>query len=453
MKSLSARLLVLTIFFVMMAEVLIFVPSVARFRHTYLSERLEAAHLAILVLDAAPDGMVSQDMSAELLHFIGAQSVAVERGDSKLSLMLDMPPPIDVTVALDEEGLVAMIGEALAALTRDEARMVRLIAASPRDPSIGMELVLSDGNLNAEVQAFAGRIFLLSVTISVLTAFMVFLVLRTQLVRPLKRLSRNMVRFRAHPEDQSLVIRPSGRADEVGVAERELAVMQNAIRDALTQRKHLAALGTAVAKISHDLRGILSSALIVSDRLESSEDPEVRRIAPGILDAIDRAVQFCERSLKYVGTDRPVMELGSVGVAAVIEEAGFGIPNGAQLKNDVESSVTVHADRTQLFRIFKNLIRNAAESGAGEIAVEARNGGTGIEILVSDNGPGMPPRAEENLFKPFEGSGKAGGTGLGLSISRELARAHGGDLSLVRTGPDGTVFCLSLPVEPRSEAA
>jgi len=208
-----------------------------------------------------------------------------------------------------------------------------------------------------------------------------------------------------------------------------------------------------VAKINHDLRGILSSALLVSDRLESSDDPEVRRIAPGILDALDRAVQFCERSLKYVGTDRPQMDLCDVTVRATIDEAGFGIPNGAVLKNNVSRSITVHADKTQLFRIFKNLIRNAAEAGASEISVEAESCPEGLELLISDDGPGMPPRAEENLFKPFEGSGRAGGTGLGLSISRELARAHGGDLSLLNTGPDGTVFRLSLPTEARSDAA
>ena len=70
MKSLSARLLVMTIGFVMLAEVLIFAPSVANFRQTWLNEKLGAAHLAVLTLDAAPDGMVSEKMEMELLRHV-----------------------------------------------------------------------------------------------------------------------------------------------------------------------------------------------------------------------------------------------------------------------------------------------------------------------------------------------------------------------------------------------
>jgi len=418
MKSLSARLLLLTVFFVMLAEVLIFVPSVARFRETYLRDRLETAHLAILVLDATPDGMVSEALTRELLGFIGAHSVAARRGDSRLSLMIDAPPAIDGVVEPMEEGPLTMIGEALKALVQDRPRIIRVIGPSPRNSAVELELVISDSVLCAQIRAFALRIFFLSLAISVLTALMVFLVLRRQLVRPLKRLIRNMVRFRSHPEDQSLVIQPSGRRDEVGVAERELAAMQTTIRDALTQRKHLAALGTAVAKINHDLRGILSSALVVSDRLETSDDPEVRRIAPGILDAIDRAVALCTRTLNYVGHDTPPLEMGEVGLADLVAEAGFGLPNGANLALDLPDGLTAYGDRAQLFRVFNNILRNAAEAGASTITVTGQAQAACVDIHVSDNGPGLPPRALENLFLPFEGSAKAGGTGLGLSIAR-----------------------------------
>lgn len=445
MTSLSARLLLLTVIFVMLAEVLIFVPSVARFRATYLTDRMEVAHLAILVLEATPDGMVSEEMSQELLDFVGGYSIAARRNDSKLSLMLETPPQVDVTVLPAQEGPLTMIVEALVALTQDKNQVIRVVGPSPKDPTVVLELVMDDRPLCDAIQAFAYRILLLSLVISILTAIMVFLVLRRQMVRPLKRLTRNMVNFRSHPEDQSLVIRPSRRRDELGVAERELAAMQKTIREALTQRKHLAALGTAVAKINHDLRGILSSALIVSDRLETSEDPEVRRIAPGILDAIDRAVALCGRTLTYVGHENPVLDLQEIALAAAIDEASFGLPNGAGVVNSVDAAAIVCADRAQLFRIFNNLLRNAAEAGANEITVSSRCAGIGTEILIEDNGPGLPPRAVENLFKPFEGSAKAGGTGLGLSIARELARGHGGDLVLQKSDSKGTTFLLSLP--------
>lgn len=445
MTSLSARLLLLTVVFVMLAEVLIFVPSVARFRATYLNDRMEAAHLAMLVLDATPDGMVSEEMSEELLTYVGAYSVAARKGDLKLSLMMEMPPPVDATVRPAEEGMVDMIVRAIAALAADRNAVMRVVGPSPKDPSVELDILMDYAPLCEAVQSFAVRIFWLSLAISLLTALMVFLVLRRQLVRPLKRLIRHMVRFRAQPEDRSRVIRPSGRRDEVGIAERELAAMQTAVRDALTQRRHLAALGTAVAKINHDLRGILSSALIVSDRLETSEDPEVRRIAPGLLDAIDRAVDMCSRTLSYVGHDVPTMDLAPVPLRDVVADAAFGLQNGTRVRNSVDRGLTIHADRTQVFRIFNNLFRNAAEAGAHDVAVEATASDVGIAIRVSDDGPGLPPRAQENLFQPFEGSGKAGGTGLGLSIARELARGHGGDLVLVETGAEGTCFEITLP--------
>lgn len=445
MKSLSARLLGLTVVFVMLAEVLIFVPSVARYRATFLHDRMEAAHLAVLVLEAAPDGMVSEQVTDEILNFTGAYSIAAKRADSKLSLMRQMPPAIAETFDLDAEGPIAMIVEALASLTRDGNRIIRVVGRSPKDPGVRIELVIDEQSLCESVRAFALRIFLLSLAISVLTAFMVFLVLRRQLVGPLKRITRHMVRFRAQPEDQSRVIRPSGRQDEVGIAERELAAMQTAIREALAQRRHLAALGTAVAKINHDLRGILSSALIVSDRLETSDDPEVRRVAPGLLDAIDRAVALCGRTLNYVGHDTPVLDLSDVALRDVIDEAGFGLPNGARVVNDVADGLVAKADREQVFRIFNNLLRNAGQAGATEIRVTARRRDGMVAVEVADDGPGLPPRALDNLFKPFEGSARAGGSGLGLSIARELATGHGGDLTLESSDAKGTVFLLTLP--------
>jgi signal transduction histidine kinase len=446
MKSLSARLLGLTVVFVMIAEVLIFVPSVARYRATFLTDRMEAAHLAVLVLEAAPDGMVSDEVTNEILDFTDAYSIASRRADLSLSLMREMPPPVDDSFDLRAEGPFIMIAEALTALTREEDRVIRVIGESPKDPGVVLELVMDEAPLVESVRGFAVRIFWLSLAISGLTAIMVFLVLRRQLVGPLKRITRHMVRFRAEPEDQSRVIKPSGRRDEVGIAERELAAMQTAIREALTQRRHLAALGTAVAKINHDLRGILSSALIVSDRLETSDDPEVRRVAPGLLDAIDRAVALCGRTLNYVGHDTPVLDLRDVVVRDVVGEAGFGLPNDARVVNDVAGGLRARADREQLFRVFNNLMRNAGEAGASTIRVTAERRGDGmVAIRVDDDGPGLPPRARENLFKPFEGSARAGGTGLGLSIARELAAGHGGDLVLESSDARGTVFVLTLP--------
>ena len=86
LKSLSARLLILTVFFVMLSEVLIFVPSVARFRMTYLENRLAAGHIATLALEASPSGNLDRELTDRLLAQVGAQTIALYRGDGSALL-------------------------------------------------------------------------------------------------------------------------------------------------------------------------------------------------------------------------------------------------------------------------------------------------------------------------------------------------------------------------------
>jgi signal transduction histidine kinase len=289
----------------------------------------------------------------------------------------------------------------------------------------------------------------LSLVISLITATLVYLSLQWLLVRPMRRITESITAFRDDPEIVTQIIAPSNRRDEIGVAQRELANMQGVLRAALRQKDRLAALGTGVAKISHDLRGILASALLVSDRLEDSDDPEVRRVTPTLIAAIDRAVALCGDTLDYVRHDQLVMKRSRFPLADLIADVGMAASlserEALTVDNRAPPGLAVTADRDQLFRVLNNLTGNAAEAGASQVVIGARETGRGIEISVADDGPGIPKRALERLFRPFEGSVRAGGTGLGLPIARELMRNHGGELSLVRSGETGTEFCLHLP--------
>jgi len=300
MHSLSARLLVLTISFVMLAEVLIFGPSVARFRVAWMEEKLGAAHLAVLALEATPDGMVGEMLRDRLLDHVGAIAIFVRRGPSRLVLTRDMPPSVDATVDLMHAGWPTLIGEAFAAIGRTENRVLRIMGHSPKDPNVIIQVLVNERDLHVALVDFAWRIFWLSAIISLITAALVYFALQWLLVRPMRRITANIVEFRDDPEDARRSIRASDRSDEIGIAERELADMQEDLRGALRQQSHLAALGTAVAKVNHDLRGILSSALLVSDRLETSADPDVKRITPRLVTAIERAVALCAETLNYV---------------------------------------------------------------------------------------------------------------------------------------------------------
>mgnify|MGYP002713086707 CR=1 FL=1 len=450
-RSLSARLLILTIAFVMLAEVLIFAPSVANFRVTWINEKLGAGHLAILALDATPDGMVSEKLEMELLHQADAYSIAVQRVGAKLALINDMPPTVDASYDIRDTNAFMLIMDAFSTLFQVQDRKIRVVGRSPKDPTTVVDLIIDEAPLRDAMTAFAWRIFLLSLGISIFTASLVYLALQWFLVRPMRRMTRNMVRFAENPEDESRIIMPSRRRDEIGRAQQELADLQRGLHSILAQKEHLAALGTAVAKINHDLKGILSTALVVSDRLEQSEDPEVKRITPTLISSIDRAVALCTQTLDYVGTGTPPIRYQHFELGPVLEEVRQTLPNGAILSCEGLDRLELDADRDQVYRIFSNLARNAAEAGAETITLvtspdhaPARDNNA-IWIDVKDNGPGLPPRAQANLFKPFKGSARSGGTGLGLAIARELIRAHGGDIEMLETGATGTTFRLCLP--------
>jgi signal transduction histidine kinase len=405
----------------------------------------------MLAFDAAPDRAVGEMLKAELLSQVGAHNVLVRRGGARLVLDGAAPTHIDATFMLADQEPWEIIFDALDAYFQTGNRVIRVLSPSAADPSIEIELVLDEAPMRRDMLSFGWRIFLLSVVISLFTASLVYLSLHWMLVRPMRRITESMTAFSEKPEDVRRIIRPSGRADEIGTAERQLAAMQGGLRAALTQKAHLAALGTAVAKINHDLRGALSSALLVSDRLEESDDPEVRKLAPTVITSIERAVALCSQTLDYAGGDAKVVKRQRFPLYPLVAEVKAMLEaaedSAVTLENHTLDAFYVDGDRDQIFRILHNLCRNAAEATATRIIVTAGTVPNCVEVDIRDNGPGLPPRAREKLFQPFEGSARAGGTGLGLAIARELAEGHGGGLELVSTDTDGTLFRLSLPLD------
>ncbi len=449
--GLSVRLLLLTVAFVMLAEVLIFAPSIGRFRLVYLQEHLADAHLAILALDATPDQMVSQELERELLSHAQAYMVALSRpGGGKLMLMIEKPDEIGATYDLRRAGFFGLIRDAAMTLLSDGSRVLRVIGPSPKDAEVLVEVVLDEAPLRAEMLGYSERILALSLVISLFTAALVYLSLHLLMVRPMQRVTESMVAFREDPEDESHVIQPSSRSDEMGLVQRELASMQEGLRGALQQKTRLAGLGTAVTKINHDLKNILATALMLSDRLQQSEDPEVRRVTPKLMGAIDRAVKLCQQTLTFTREGPVHLERSRFRLRELVDDVGESLPaqvNGkAVWQNDLADDLEVTADREQMFRVLANLGQNAIEAGAHSVGVSARRDDGRLLIEVADDGPGLAPRARERLFQPFAGTARPGGTGLGLAIARELMRAHGGEIRLERSTGAGSVFCLVLPL-------
>ncbi|WP_293948813.1 sensor histidine kinase [Sneathiella sp.] len=451
-RSLSARLLVLTLLFVMLAEILIFVPSIAFFRLNYLEKKVDFAHLATLSLLASPDNMVSEELREELLFRVGARSVVLHGANTRLLILREnMPYIIDAEYNLAEDNPFGLIEDAFASLIRGPGRIIRILSPIENEPNSQLEVVIDEAPLIREMYKYAWNIFWVSLLISTLTAILVYFALHWLMVRPMRRLSESMISFRRAPEDVRTAFLPSGRSDEIGIAERELEIMQTRLRAALKQKQHLVALGTAVTKISHDLRNILSTSQIVSDSLARIEDPKVQKIVPRLMTSIDRAIDLCTQTLKFGRADEREPRKERFLLEPLVNEvkASVGLRESESIdwRNRIPSGMMLNADREQFYRILLNLSRNAVQAmeGKGTLEIHALRAGSRTLIRIMDTGPGLPEKAKAHLFEPFSGSARAGGTGLGLSIVRELVIAHGGEITLERTGPSGTIFCIDLP--------
>jgi signal transduction histidine kinase len=415
-RSLSARVLVLTILFVMLSEVAIFIPSVSRFRVSYLEQRLSDGYLATLALAASPNGKVDEPLNKLLLTNVGAHAVMLHRTNGMI-FMLDSPeaPKPDATIDTTRGNVWTWSERAFETLFRKQDRILRVVGPAMHEPGATVEVLIDEAPLRQAMWAFGERVIELSIAISLITAVLVYISLQWMLARPMRRFTASMMRFRDDPEDASRRIVPSGRRDEIGVAEEELATLQETVRQALAQRGRLAALGTAVTKINHDLRSILATARLVSDGLADSPAPEVRRVAPRLFEAIDRAVALCTRTLDFSREGAPPFAPTSFPLRSLLEEITPVIANANEeprIGIDVPAALMVRADRDQLYRVLFNLVQNAVEAGAQHVRLTAHASDGDTTIEIADDGPGLPPRARDNLFRPFFGSARAGGTGL-----------------------------------------
>jgi signal transduction histidine kinase len=458
LTGMSGRLLALTVCFVMLAEVLVYLPSVARFRKIYLEDQIAKAHLAALALEASPNKAVDDPLAMDLLVHAGAHAIVLKSPHRRMLMLGDrVPSSVDATFDLGRQTFVDWIGQALATLMQRQNRILRVIAPSPRDPGV-IEVLLDETPLRRAMYAYSGRILTLSIIISLIAAALVYWVLQWWMVRPMARLTDSMMRFSANPEDEGTTVVPSGRSDEIGIAERELAAMQREVRGALRQKTRLAAVGSAVAKIHHDLRNMLATAVLASDRLAGIDDPEVQRLVPRLYEAIDRAVTLTSRTLDFLREEAPPLRESVFGVRDLLADVERSIrtPDGAPPLLAADGSALdseIAGDRDQLFRVFTNLALNAAQAGATTMHIDAERVDSRVVIDVRDDGTGIPAKVRERLFLPFAGSGRHHGAGLGLVIAREIVVAHGGVLSLVESGAGGTTFRVELPLRRSRSAA
>jgi signal transduction histidine kinase len=440
--------------------VLIYVPSVANFRVVWLKDRLATAYTAALVLDAAPNGVVSDALAKQILDSIGARAVAMKMGARHRMIAVDdMPPVINDVYDMHNVDDFDAIVDALKTMLNTRKDVMRVVGPLPSSTSDDeyIELVMDEQPLRNAMLRYSTDILFLSLVISGITAVLVYLALHYMFVRPMRRVTANMTAFRADPENADRVIVPSGRGDEIGTAERELATMQAELASMLHQKSRLAGLGLAVSKINHDLRNLLASAQLFSDRLAKIPDPGVQRFAPKLMHALERAIAYCQSTLSYGRLQEPPPDRREILLEPLVEEVhetlGLGPDSPIRWISAVERGLVVEADYDQLFRTLLNLSRNAVQAlesradrdpGRDQVRITGRREGAVVVIEVSDTGPGFSDKASAHLFEAFQGSTRSGGTGLGLAIAAELVRAHGGEIRLVE-GTIGATLRLTIP--------
>lgn len=458
LNTLSGRFAALTIIFVLLAELLILLPALSSFRMDYLESRLERAQIASLAV-LASDQSLAQDLERELVDTAGVYNVVLNRFDVR-QLVLSKPLRDKMVVAtydLRSTGFWQALGQAVRQLFDSRDAVIRVMGAPVNQAGESIEITMDSLPLHQAMTDFALRLLIMTTAFSILTAILLNIAAQRLILIPMRRVINHMTAYASAPEDARHIITPDARLVEIHEAETALAAMQKTVTSSLKQKERMAGLGQAVAKISHDLRNILTTAQIFADRLEESGDPKVRRAAPKLVNSISRAVNLCETTLAFGRAEEPAPSISRFTLAHLVAEvieaealAAEGAAVPVEFLTDVPPSLTIRADRDQLYRVLANLVRNARQAleGArdgGTIEVGAGESDTEWWIRIGDTGPGLPPKAREFLFQPFTGSVRKGGTGLGLSISADLIRGHGGRLHLLRSDEEGSEFMIHIP--------
>lgn len=471
--TLSTKLLLLTIIFVMLSEIFVFVPAVAKFRNDWLTDRLTRALTVLLMTEergtgiqrSAEESLAMQERIEAAIRSFDVVTLANRRdGRRQLVAMLDGNPGLmAASFDVSNTGPLQSIRDAFGTLLANEPRTI-IITGSPPGSNQVIEVLALEAPLRAAMLTYTRNVMILSLIISVSTAAMVYLTLTMLFVRPIKRMADNMVSFSRNPEENRAIIQPSGRADEIGIAEERLAAMQKDLQGTLASQRHLANLGLAVSKINHDLRNILASVQLFSDRLTALPDPNVQKFAPKLIAGIDRAISYCESTLVYGSAKEEPPKRKLMRLDTMVKELALLLDledhPSIEWRNGVATGLEIDADPEQIFRVLLNLARNAIkamDTMEGDALVRRLSIDAGAEahlvrIVISDSGPGVPEHARRHLFEPFRGSISKGGTGLGLAIAYEIIAAHGGTIRLREDQTPGATFEITLPHKPTRSA-
>ena len=460
--GLAARVLAVTIGFVLLAMSLFYVTRLTAHREMLLHGKIGAVQTTVDAFGMAAPTPPPQDLSRKILNSVDVKWMAIETPVGRHEFVTAGGPLESVeSVTADDSSYFESMAATFHALFAAPGTVVKLSApAQANEPAI--EFAFDETTLIQSLKRVSYNFLTISLTIAAVVTCVLWAALWRMVLQPVRRLTSNIIAFGESPQDGSRVIAPSGRGNEIGRAEAALAVMQGSLAHELAQGKRLAELGMAVARINHDLRNILSAAQLISDRLATIPDPLAQRLAPRLVATLDRAIQFCQSTLTY-GASRELppsrrrFDLSEL-VSQVVESGQAEHDAAVDYNIDIPPRFCVHADPDHILRVLENLSRNAAQALMTKGATDGRPKAIrfaairteGLALIeISDTGPGFPPDQYDRIFEPFHKSTSDVGAGLGLAIAADLVTRNGGAITLAPAKADdfycGARFLIKLP--------
>lgn len=294
----------------------------------------------------------------------------------------------------------------------------------------------------------------------VIFSFLMAMLLREKIVSSLKLLEE-YTRKVAHGE---MVDPPEKRVEEeIRSLFQAFTRMNNELRlrqRQMVQSEKLASLGTLLAGVAHELNNPLSnistSAQILSEEIANPDLEFHATLVKQIEEQTDKARDIVRTLLEFSRTGefkKQELKLDEV-VNSAIRLLRSEIPSEITIELDIPPELKVWVDKQRMQQVFLNLIKNAVDAcgNQGQIWISAKDfmteGQKEVEILVSDNGPGIPFQDQKKIFDPFFTSKDVGkGSGLGLFIVHDIIESHGGTVSVDSRVDEGTTFIIWLSGE------
>ncbi len=451
-SRLSAKLVGLVIGFLALGGVLILIPTLPGFHASEMESRMrELAFMAELRL-------IEQKGNYEATPIPPGCGVGVQTPDGK-NIWFGSEDTINQAKLLSpqvwDDGFFHQMGLALTSVVAPDDALVLyrvnthdLMKAgvhtqlrNHQDLDLIMPADILTGVIRLQLAKGLGLLFF----VALLIGWPVARFAEGRIMTPIERLVDDMTAFAKDPYEPRGGMIYSQNDGIISEAQTALDELQRSTRRELVQRDKLATIGEAAAKVNHDLRNVLASAMLVSDSLDQIDDPKIRASSRVVKRAIERGAILCSQMMTFIKSPENINPETSL-ITDLMQECAEEI--GIEVNYSGPDELVV--DSGYFFRLIHNIVHNAKTAGATLVHVEIWKAGSYAVMDISDNGPGIPQEMKDLLFKPFTGSTR-GSSGLGLCISRDIAIAHGGDLRLTRSNENGSEFRLRLPVEVLGE--